>query len=406
MATRSRDDDISRGNGHKPGGFKLGRETGRHFDEPDSLVGEADELRRHRRRGGRQEVSADRSRWAEVMTRVPRERFIPDLIYTKGERNRHGNDFHPVSRHADPERWASLVRADAAVITQVEDGAPDPDGSGYEPTSSASAPAIVADMLTALDARPGHRVLEIGTGTGWNAALLAHTVGTTNLTTVEIDPAVADHARAALDSTGFGRVTVITGDGLDGWTAGAPYDRIIATCGLRRIPWAWIRQLCPGGLLVAPMDNLYYPLGFARLTRTPDGAIGEIVGEAAFMAARAQRTPRRRSVDWDLPTRRSTTTIHPWCWTGNVDTMVAIGQRITGVTAFWRPSDSATGTGLLKAPDDQSWATVEVTDAGKPYQVEQAGPRNLHREVRTAARWWRENNMPRQTDWRITLTPH
>ena len=90
------------------------------------------------------------------------------------------------------------------------------------PTSSASGPVIVAVMLAALDAHEGHRVLEIGTGTGYNAALLTHRLGAEQVTSLEVDPDIATHAREALSDTGFGGVTVITGDGTHGYPPGCP----------------------------------------------------------------------------------------------------------------------------------------------------------------------------------------
>jgi protein-L-isoaspartate(D-aspartate) O-methyltransferase len=164
-------------------------------------------------------------------------------------------------------------------------------------------------MLTELGARAGERVLEIGTGTGWNAALLAHTVGAENVTTIEVDPAVAAHARAALDATGYGAVTTIVGDGAVGWPNGAPYDRVISTVGVAAIPYAWVEQTKPGGRIVAPLTNSYRSPGLVALTRHGDGsASGRLAGPAAFMVLRAEREPRVRGTDFvDPPETKSTT---------------------------------------------------------------------------------------------------
>jgi protein-L-isoaspartate(D-aspartate) O-methyltransferase len=96
-------------------------------------------------------------------------------------------------------------------------------------TSSASCPDIVAAMLDAGRVEAGMRVLEIGTGTGYTAALLAQRLGARNVTTIEIDSDLAARARAALDSAGYGDVTVITGDGSRGYPDRAPYDRVLST---------------------------------------------------------------------------------------------------------------------------------------------------------------------------------
>jgi protein-L-isoaspartate(D-aspartate) O-methyltransferase len=121
-------------------------------------------------------------------------------------------------------------------------------------TSSASAPGAVAGMLDQLNVQPRHRVLEIGAGTGYNAALLAHLTGPGGtVTTVDIDEDVAAGARLGLAAAGYPDVSVIGGDGELGYPGHAPYDRIIVTAGAWDLPPAWHEQLAPGGLLVVPL---------------------------------------------------------------------------------------------------------------------------------------------------------
>lgn len=127
----------------------------------------------------------------------------------------------------------------------------DPGGTAV---SSASAPGIVAGMLEQLGVRPGHRVLEIGTGTGYNAALLARLAGPSGaVASIEYDTAVSSAARDALSRAGYGQVEVITGDGAAGWAAGAPYDRIIVTAGAWDVARAWRDQLADGELMLVPL---------------------------------------------------------------------------------------------------------------------------------------------------------
>ncbi|WP_394329286.1 methyltransferase, FxLD system [Nocardiopsis sp. CNR-923] len=120
--------------------------------------------------------------------------------------------------------------------------------------SCASAPRIVAMMLEQAALEPGMRVLELGTGTGYNAALLAHLVGPTGqVVTIDVDPDVTDHATDRLKDTRVDNAQVVLGDGALGHPDGAPYDRIIATVGSHQIPAAWVNQLADDGRLIAPV---------------------------------------------------------------------------------------------------------------------------------------------------------
>ncbi|MFE9003974.1 methyltransferase domain-containing protein [Streptomyces sp. NPDC007875] len=171
-------------------------------------------------------------------------------------------------------------------MTQVDDGRSD--GPGIA-TSSNSMPTMVARMLTALEVADGQRVLEIGTGSGWNAALLAARLGSQNVTTVEVDPVLAEKAAKVIKEAGYSP-DVVWGDGAQGWESGAPYDRIIATCSVRRIPYAWVRQTKPGGRVLAPLAGDFWSGALVRLDVGGDGvASGRFVGGARFMPMRSER---------------------------------------------------------------------------------------------------------------------
>ncbi|HLI51631.1 MAG TPA: methyltransferase domain-containing protein, partial [Thermomicrobiaceae bacterium] len=157
---------------------------------------------------------------ADAFLRVPRERFLPGV---------------PVE----------AVYQDEAILTKE---------IGGEPVSSSSQPAIMAIMLEQLDLEPGMNVLEIGAGTGYNAALLRELVGDRGrVTTVDIDAEVAGWARDRLDSAGYRDVNVVRADGAFGYPAAAPYDRIILTVGTADIAPAWIEQLRDQGRIVLPI---------------------------------------------------------------------------------------------------------------------------------------------------------
>jgi protein-L-isoaspartate(D-aspartate) O-methyltransferase len=139
--------------------------------------------------------------------------------------------------------------------------------AGEVSISSASQPAMVALMLEQLAPEPGMQVLEIGAGTGYNAALLRTLVGPTGrVTTVDIDADITDAARAHLAAVGFTDIDIITGDGAAGYAPNAPYDRIILTVNAGDIAPAWFAQLKPGGVLVLPLSigPAQFSIAFAK----------------------------------------------------------------------------------------------------------------------------------------------
>jgi protein-L-isoaspartate(D-aspartate) O-methyltransferase len=116
-----------------------------------------------------------------------------------------------------------------------------------------SQPFIVAFMTEAIRPRPGLRVLEVGTGSGYQAAVLAQ-IGC-RVHTIEIIRSLADSARARLERLGYGAVQVRHGDGYLGWPEAAPFDAILVTAAPERMPQALVDQLAPGGRLVAPVGG-------------------------------------------------------------------------------------------------------------------------------------------------------
>jgi protein-L-isoaspartate(D-aspartate) O-methyltransferase len=155
--------------------------------------------------------------------------------------------FRIVPRHLFlPELPPEQAYHDEAVATKWVDGVA---------VSSASQPSMMAIMLEQLEPRPGHRVLEIGAGTGYNAALMAELVGPAgSVVAVDIDEDLVQGARDHLAAAGTSGVTLVTGDGASGYPERAPYDRIVLTVGSWDIQPAWWHQLAPGGRLLLPLS--------------------------------------------------------------------------------------------------------------------------------------------------------
>ncbi|MFH8606432.1 methyltransferase domain-containing protein [Streptomyces sp. NPDC018029] len=204
--------------------------------------------------------------WREAFRAVPRHLFVPYyyLGVVGGYERLWGED--PDDRRRT--RWLRGAYADAPLATRVRDG---------ELVSSSSQPSLMAKMLVELDVREGDRVLEIGAGTGYNAALLAHRLGDDHVTTVDLDPEITESARRHLAAAGY-HPAVVTGDGAAGCPERAPYDRIIATCTLSSVPREWLAQCRPGARILAPLAT-----GLIALTvRDAEHAEGRFLHTPAY----------------------------------------------------------------------------------------------------------------------------
>ncbi len=160
------------------------------------------------------------------------------------------------------------------------------------PISSSTQPSMMAGMLEQLSLSPGQRVLEIGAGTGYNAALIAHLIGQGgHVVTLDLDRDVVEGAQVHLSNAGFGNVEVVVGDGAQGHLAGAPYDRLIVTAGAWDVLPAWLEQLRPEGRLVVPLTILPgYMLSIAFEQRNGIWQ-SQSVCQCGFMSLRGQASP-------------------------------------------------------------------------------------------------------------------
>lgn len=251
---------------------------------------------------------------ADAFLATPREVFVPEWVPRIG--------------------LSGIYRPEAPLATKT-------DANG-QAISSSSAPAVMAPMLTSLDLQPGHRVLEIGTGTGYNAALLAHLVGPRGkVVSIELDPDIAKAARAALRSVGA-RVRVVTGDGHRGVPEAAPFDRVIATAAAPTVPRAWFEQLHDGGLVEFPFQTVGIG-ALPTLVKEGDRLLTRSVILGGFMGM-------RRSSD-DAGTR------HPAVSSGEQTTRSQRAAYLAGpvITSLGRAGRRSLRRVLADAPSVARW---------------------------------------------------
>ncbi|MBE1531257.1 methyltransferase domain-containing protein [Actinomadura algeriensis] len=308
--------------------------------------------------------------WREVVASVPRHVFVPAFY-----------DDSSGLVTGDAPGWLDAVYRDDTLVTQrMEHG-------GFEwPTSSSTRPSLMLRMLKLLDVADGMTVLEVGSGTGYNSALLSERLGSANVTSVDIDPELVDAARGRLADAGYTPV-VAARDGALGHAGRAPYDRVIATVAFERVPYAWVEQTRPGGVVLADVRprGMTWAGALARLTVDGESARRPFVECTwGFMSARPDVSrpgvPEGGHIDaTSVRTRTSAVgadALHA------PDLSLLIRQRLPGVTAFLG-ADGAQVT----APDG-SWADVSGGT------VEFGGPRDVWAAVEGAHAWWGARGRP------------
>jgi methyltransferase of ATP-grasp peptide maturase system len=352
----------------------------------------------------------DDPRWYRAFAEVPRESFLPAGFLRQG--------FGPTgaewaTMRPGAEGYLGEVYRDAPLVTQVgghttpadlEDGAT----AAGDATCSSTQPSLMALMLDALGIEDGMRVIEIGTGVGYNAAILAHRLGPANLTSIEYDPGLAESARTALHAyTGSDDPLVITGDGAAGHPGRAPYDRLIATCSFPAIPAAWLQQLRPGALLIA---NLYRPLntGILALLRIQDDhtALGRIAPHyGGFM-------PTRTTAGIDPLARHKET----WRELEDAETRPSdLGLAVLEDDGFRLHASFTLNIADLRLtsddPDEQAlWlfgadgSAARATPSGDGTTVIEHGPTKLWTALEQAHEQYQQLGRPHRGTYRITAT--
>jgi protein-L-isoaspartate(D-aspartate) O-methyltransferase len=297
------------------------------------------------------------------------------------------------TREPGPEELR-LIYSDRALITRLSRTTPP------TPISSSSQPSLMAQMLEDLKLLPGQRVLEVGAGTGYNAALLAHRVGPGGVLSLDVDRQVLAEAAAHLRAFPERRVELRHVDGRLGYPEAAPYDRLMVTAATPDLEPAWLEQLAEGGLLLAPVvlaPGLAYVV---RGTVTRGVFHGRLTRAAYFMPLRAEGEPGTPD-DEAGPTAGPLQVVPaPWAdwfdrrrprlgWPGFVQAL-AFHAYLSGLTVAYQSSDTLPAfrlhdpaTGAVWVPALQRWQVSgpagrelgwriwrDFLDAGGPWPTE------------------------------------
>ncbi|WP_063795877.1 methyltransferase domain-containing protein [Streptacidiphilus griseoplanus] len=275
--------------------------------------------------------------------------------------------------------------------------------SGGVMTSMSTVMSLTAALLQQLDLRPGHRVLDVGTGAGVTAAVACHACGDSGMVTLDRDSHVADAARARLADLGY-RPTVVQGDGEHGWPDAGPYDRIFVSYAAPRVPQALVDQLATGGRLLMHLTTASpsWP-GLAVISRGPDGRVeGEL--RAVEFAHRAGHGVARIFLDRDFrgriaagaDARTRTSQVAP---PGDTERglWLAVDHLRGGLVR-----DFTADALVIGAPVCGSWLRV-TPDGHRRWTVTASGRRDIWTEIQDVAARWRAAGEP--STYRLSIGP-
>ncbi|MGA4841269.1 methyltransferase domain-containing protein [Streptomyces sp. G45] len=324
------------------------------------------------------EATHPQSRWRDAVRSTPRHRFVP----------RWWQPAKDGALLADgpsaPSRWMRAAYSDTTLVTRVgalhADHAGPDDRPAWWPTASSTLPSLVVQMFRHARPEPGMDVLDVGTGSGYAAALLCHRLGEHRVTSVDVDPYLTQVARERLAEAGH-RPLLMTSDA----TGDLPgtYDRIVATVSVSRVPASWLAALRPGGRLVTTITGTSLVIGADK--SADGGAVGRVERDwAGFMGVRhgsdypprlITRSPHARCDDGDeITTGRYPVLDVAEAWEVKTQLVLAL----PGIETHFE-EDGERRTAWLLHPDG-SWARAEGRWTDPP-TVHQSGPRRLWTEL-------------------------
>ncbi|MFC9253001.1 methyltransferase domain-containing protein [Amycolatopsis thailandensis] len=324
--------------------------------------------------------------WRAAVEAVPRHVFVP-CFYTQQP------DGQWTETTGDSAQWLEQVYRNEPLITALAVAS-----NGNRVTvSSSTKPGLMVRMLEVLEVENTHRVLEIGTGTGYNAGLLAHRLGDEQVFSVDIGAGLVGQARDRLAELGLAP-TIEVAHGAGGLPKHAPFDRIVATCSLPAIPWTWAEQVREGGLVLVDFKRSVHAGSLVLLTRREDRLEGRFLSRwAGFMAIRDTDTAPAGERPTIKPTqgKQSWTTLPPLPWESLVPWFLAQIRMPSPITFGYR---GATEQGhpewAVFTADEGSWCAVRTEPDGERREVRQGGLVHIWDEFEAVHGLWHKLGEP------------
>lgn len=337
--------------------------------------------------------------WDTAVRTVPRHVFVPSFVEQRPD-----GTWRAVSGD-QPEtydEWLTAVYSDRPLTIALR-----MDATGQPVAiSSSSKPGLMVRMLETLELRNGDRVLEIGTGTGYNAGLLCRRLGAHNVASVDVESELVEAAHDRLARLGFSPV-LATADGADGLPEAGPFERIIATCSVPRVPRAWVEQVVPGGRVLTDLKITGQAGNLVDLRATQTGLVGRFLPRwAGFMPLRQKGERAARSVRRPEAIERDTSVLsaNPW-WDHPLVWFLAALELPNGIITGMRfDRENMTPTAAMLQANDGAWAEValEPDEAGR--RVVHGSGDDLWAAVERAYALWYELGEPGWDSFGLTVT--
>jgi protein-L-isoaspartate O-methyltransferase len=302
----------------------------------------------------------------------------------------------------DRQRWLEAVYSDVTLVTALAELP----GRPAVPVSSAIRPGLMVRMLEALDVHDGHRVLEIGTGTGFSAAILCHRLGADRVFSVDISANLVEVARERLAALGHAP-TLTVGHGALGLPGQDRFDRIMAARSVPAVPWAWAEQVNEGGLVLVDVEPGFSAGSLVLLRRHEDRLEGHFLPQwASLVAMRAADSAPEREIrpSYEEEGAIASTRLDPHLGDLRVPWFLA-HSMLPRVVAFGSRGEDEPGWGTFVAQDG-SWCEVRSEPDGDGLrQVRQGGPIRIWDRFERAHRQWRALGEPGWDRLGLTVTP-